>query len=60
MSIETEQKIRDLLTQALESRDAQDVEGVVGDLRKALEQHILQARVSLSSQASLFEPDTPR
>ena len=59
MSVETEQKIRDLLAQALAARGAQDVERVLGELRKALDEHIQHAKVTLASQASLFELETP-
>jgi hypothetical protein len=60
VSIETEQKIRVLLTQALAAKDAQDVERVLSELRRALHEHILHAKVSLASQASSFEPETPQ
>ena len=59
MSGETERKIQDLLAQALAAKDAQDVERVLVELRKGLEEHILHAKISLAAQASLIDSDTP-
>jgi hypothetical protein len=60
VSVETERKTKELLTGALAAKDAQDVERVLGELRRALHEHILHAKVSLGPQASLFEPETPQ
>jgi hypothetical protein len=60
LSIETEQKIKSLLRQALAAKDAEDVERVLGELRKALDEHIWHAKVSLASQASLIQSETPQ
>lgn len=59
MTIESEQKIRDLLEQSVAARGALDVEDVLGRLRKALEEHIRHAKISLATQASLIDSDTP-
>lgn len=57
---ETEKKIEELLTQALAVKDPQDVERVLSELRNALEAHIWHAKVSLATQASLIESESPQ
>jgi len=59
MTIESEQKIRDLLKEALAAKDAQEVDHVLGRLRKALEEHVRHAKISLGTQVSLIGTDLP-
>lgn len=56
---QADQRIEGLLKQALAVKDTRDVERVLSELRKALEEHIRHAKVSLASQVALMEPEIP-
>jgi hypothetical protein len=60
LTVESEHKIEDLLTQALTVEDPKEVERVLHELQKALEEHIWHTKVSLAAQASLIAPEAPQ
>ena len=50
----TETRIRDLCTKALSAKTAADIEGIVKELRAALEEHIHLAKEALEVQRDNF------
>jgi len=50
----TETRIHALCAEAIVAKDAADIERIVSELRKALNEHIELARNSLGAQATIF------
>jgi len=60
VSDQTEQRLKNLCAQAIQTNDIHDVERILADFRAALEEHIRHAKVSLASTAYLINDQDPQ
>jgi len=60
MPAHTENRIKQLVTEALAVQTEDDVDRIIPELRSALHEHIQLARESLGGQAGLFKARNPK